>query len=134
MPTAQLPSSPEQRLLHGVAVFIVEDEPLLMMEAEDQVRDLGCDRILSASSSESARIIAEQDDFDLALLDVNLGGTTISEVAGIVAGNDRPIVFVTGYADDFRLACPRSAVLAKPYSPASLQAALTEALDARSRG
>lgn len=131
MSTHSLAPAQNEKILDGLAVLIVEDEPLLLMEAEDQVRDLGCERILTASNVPSALALAQEAEFDLAMLDVNLGEFRIDSVAQKVAERGRPIVFVTGYSDTYDLPTSCAAVLAKPFSPASLRTVLKEALNGR---
>jgi DNA-binding response OmpR family regulator len=41
--------------------------------------------------------IARTSDFDVALLDVNLGGKRVDPVAEAIRARGTPIVFITGY-------------------------------------
>lgn len=124
-------SETDDAILRDVAILLVEDEPLLLMEAASQLEDLGCRNLVTAATIESALQCASESDFDLALLDVNLGGRSIEPVARAVAERDRPIIFVTGYAGSIDVSVRGAAIVAKPYTPAALSAALKDLLDGR---
>lgn len=119
--------------LQGLSVLIVEDEPLLLMDAEDQVRELGCETILTALNAETAARLASAGDYDLAMLDVNLGDSTAEDVARVVASRDRPVIFVTGYVDEFEPPVPSATILAKPFAPVALRNAFRKVLDGRNK-
>jgi CheY-like chemotaxis protein len=53
-----------------------------------------------AGRIEPALAMARSAEFDLAILDVNVGGRMITPVAEIVELRKRPIIFATGYAPD----------------------------------
>jgi len=118
--------------LSGTRVFVVEDEALVLMSLEDMLGELGCTVGGSATRVEAALEAARDGAFDVALLDVNVGGRRIDPVAKLIAGRDIPMVFVTGYD---RPSLPAGfqdyALLQKPYALADLQAALQNALGRR---
>jgi CheY-like chemotaxis protein len=64
----------------------------------------------------------ERWEFDGALLDVNLSGTTIYPVADALAGRKLPFVFVTGYGrtSELQARFPHAAVLKKPFDSGDL--------------
>jgi CheY-like chemotaxis protein len=78
-------------------VFLVEDEPLLLMAASEMLTDLGHQVVGMATGLDSALKAARSDAFDLAVLDVNLGGDRIDPVAVVLADRGIPFVFTTGY-------------------------------------
>jgi PAS domain S-box-containing protein len=102
-------------------ILIVEDEPLVSMDLESCVRDAGHQVVGPATTIEAARKLATEGNFDVALLDVNLAGTSIEEVADIVASHRIPFGFVTGYG---QAALPvkfkTAAILGKPFNPADV--------------
>ncbi len=85
--------------LEGIRVVVIEDEALLAMELEDQLRDLGCEIAGTAARLQQALDLAENGSFDLAFLDMNLFGERIDPVARRIADRDIPIIFITGYGE-----------------------------------
>lgn len=78
-------------------VLVVEDEALVLMILEDMLVDLGCEVVATAQHVERALQLAPEAAIDVALLDVNVGGTRIDPVATLLAERGIPMVFVTGY-------------------------------------
>ncbi len=83
--------------LEGLRVIIVEDEVLLALEMQDMLKEAGCLIAGTAASVDAAIKLAKSTRFDVALLDMNLGGERIDPVARLVAERGLPIIFVTGY-------------------------------------
>ena len=55
-------------------VLVVEDESLIAMLVEDGLETLGYEVVGPVGTVDAALRIVEQTPFDLALLDINLGG------------------------------------------------------------
>jgi CheY-like chemotaxis protein len=110
--------------LRGARVFVVEDEAMLLLNLETMLVDLGCVVAGTADKLDDALQIARTSDFDVALLDVNLGGKRVDPVADAIRARGTPIVFVTGYG---KMAAS-GLVLEKPYDAAALERILHEAL------
>ena len=55
-------------------VLLVEDEPLIRLMIAEMVSELGHRVAAEAGSVKSAKLLAETVGFDLAVLDINLGG------------------------------------------------------------
>jgi CheY-like chemotaxis protein len=83
--------------LAGVRVLIVEDEYLLAMLLEDELLSAGCTIVDVASNLEKAHEAVRRGAFDVALLDVNLGGETVYPVADALAQAGIAFVFLSGY-------------------------------------
>jgi len=83
----------------GLRVLVVEDEVMISALIEDMVAELGHSIAGLAASVEEAAGLAEGDDFDVALLDVNLQGQTVEGVAKTLARRGKPFVFTTGYGE-----------------------------------
>ena len=115
------------KLLRGLRVLIVEDEPLIAMELQDMLQDLQCEVVAAAGQLESAMTLAETCDFELAILDVNLAGQRIDPVADVIAKRGRPILFLTGYGKDAVPSVVSARVLEKPYQIGALRRALHDA-------
>ena len=123
----------EHRLdLAGLRVFVVEDEALVLLTLEDMLSDLGCQVIVSVQQVEEALRLALDVVVDVALLDVNVGGTRIDPVAHILATRGIPIVFVTGYETTSLPspppAAPDAVRVAKPFLAAELAQGILQAL------
>jgi DNA-binding LytR/AlgR family response regulator len=114
--------------LQGVRVLVVEDEPMLLLALQDTLTELGCEVAGTAARLQPALVLVHDLTFDIAVLDVDLGGVRIDPVAAAIAARGVPIVFVTGYGQG---AAPRHVpgpVLEKPYEAAHLHKALRMAL------
>ena len=84
-------------LLQGTKVFVVEDEAAISMLLEDMLLDFGCEVVGPAARLTTALEMAENESFDVAILDVNVAGEPIYPVAEAIVKRDLPIVFSTGY-------------------------------------
>jgi CheY-like chemotaxis protein len=112
--------------LNGLRVLIVEDEALIAMMAEDMIDSLGCTVAGLAATIGDAHKALTTIEFDVAILDVNLNGTTSMGLATTLKERGTPFAFTTGYGadgiDPEHLDMP---VLTKPYSIGDLENALT---------
>ena len=109
----------------GLGIIIVEDEALLVLEMESMVEELGHFVVGTASRISEATELARSATYDVALLDMNVGGNRIDPVAQIVAELGRPMVFVTGYGQrtlPLGIAAP---VIDKPCTLSKLRPLLT---------
>nr|WP_209740654.1 response regulator [Aureimonas populi] len=123
----------EATALNGVRVFIVEDESLVAMQLEDMLLDMGCAIAgMAMRVSKAQEMLGGELSFDVAILDVNIGGEKVYPVAELLKGRNVGIVFATGYG---RSGVPEEwqfcSVLQKPYTEAQVEAVLREALQAR---
>jgi CheY-like chemotaxis protein len=87
-------------LIRAVAlrVLVVEDEPLIAMETEQMLARLGCDVVGPASTLAVALRLLDQEHFDFAILDVNLGrGERSTPVAEALQERGIPFVLSSGY-------------------------------------
>ena len=108
-------------------VLVVEDEVIVAMTLEDMLTDLGCSVVGPANNLADALRLAADADFDLALLDVNLGGQRSDRVADLLREQGIPFGFITGYGSAGIEESGRSQpVLSKPCSAASLAALLRQ--------
>jgi len=78
-------------------ILIVEDEMLVAMLIEDTIADLGHEVVGPAMRLEAALETAAKDDFDFAILDINLAGKTSFPVADCLAERGIPFMFASGY-------------------------------------
>ena len=68
----------------GLAVVVVEDEPVLLMLLEDMLDDLGYSVVGAAGSVSEASKLASSTECDVAILDVNLDGSGPAEKTGLL--------------------------------------------------
>ncbi len=103
-------------------VLIVEDEVILALDFSDAVTELGYEVVGPALSLEEALKLAECEQLDCALLDVNLGrGLTSRPVAEALRGKQVRIAFVTAYNRDYvDFARADETILNKPPSQVTL--------------
>ena len=116
--------------LNGLRVLVVEDEAAISMLLEDMLMDFGCTVVGPASRLKMAIEMAQGDNFDIAILDVNLAGESIYPVAETLVQASRPFVFSTGYGgggikDPYR----DRPVIQKPFSQQDLKRTLLAALN-----
>ena len=127
-------SQPEMGLgmggLQGKTVLLVEDEPLVAMLVEDMLATLNVKIIGPAARLDEAIALAQRETFDVAVLDVKLGGQTSGSVASVLQGRNIPYILATGFdtpsLPDFDADAP---VLNKPYVQEDLERALLQALE-----
>jgi CheY-like chemotaxis protein len=84
------------KFLTGRRVLVVEDEMLVLMMIEGMLEDLGCDSVTAAARVNHAVALIEGQFFDVAMLDVNLGGTDSKPVADALAARSVPFFYSTG--------------------------------------
>lgn len=102
-------------------VLVVEDEPVVAMDVMAILQEAGCIVIGPAGTVTEARRLVETADFDTALLDANLSGELVDELAAALTARNTPFAFVTGYGrEGLPEAFRRATVLPKPFSPQQL--------------
>lgn len=99
-------------------ILVVEDELLVAMHIEAALRGVGWKVIGSAGTLAGAVSLARSANFNVAVLDVNLQGERVDEVADILHERGIPFLFVTGYGRGYLPASFRESAefLAKPFS------------------
>lgn len=80
-----------------VSVLLVEDETLIRMMIAGMVEELGHTVVAEAGNINDALALARTANFEIAILDINVGGERIEPVAEIVAGRRLPFMFASGY-------------------------------------
>jgi CheY-like chemotaxis protein len=116
----------------GVRVFLIEDEVLIALLLEDMVLALGYEVVVGAATLDEAIAAARIGDFDLALLDLNLGGKLTYPVADILKARRVPFAFVTGYGSaGVPAAYTDVPVLEKPFRQEDLKTMIAQLLSWR---
>jgi CheY-like chemotaxis protein len=113
----------------NIRVMLVEDEGLVAMNAERMLQSLGCTVVGLAARVPHAFEKLGQLEFDVAMLDVNLGGTMGYQLAADLHARGIPFFFATGYDGSALPADFRTVPLVrKPYNVAELARAMNAAL------
>ena len=112
-------------LLHGKRILVIEDSPVVALACEDMLRDMGCAVVGPATNMATALQLASDEEFDAAVVDINIRGGKVFPVLKILAGRGIPFLLASGYADwsmpEEWQERPR---LAKPFSPNLLRESL----------
>jgi CheY-like chemotaxis protein len=113
-------------------VMIIEDEPIIAMDLENLVTELGHKVVAVASSKDEAVAKAHSERPGLVLADINLGegGSGIDAVSEILSAFDIPVIFITAYPEKL-LTGERpepTYLIAKPFLPETVQATVGQAL------
>lgn len=101
---------------------------LVLMLIEDMLADVGCTSVKTAASVEQALELIGANDFDVAMLDMNLNGDRTHAIADALAAKGVPFVFATGYAGRMREGYGGRPILTKPYQAQQLVTILIELL------
>ncbi len=115
--------------LTGKRVLVVEDEAIVAMLVEDELRDAGAEVVGPVPSASNALRLVEaaaaEGGISAAVLDINLGGQHVRPVADRLASLGVPFLFATGYGENRDTGGHRAApTLHKPFDPARLIAAV----------
>ena len=106
-------------------VLIVEDEVLIGIVLEDILDMLGHSVAGNAATLAEGEDIAAKGDFDVAILDVNIGSESVYPLADRIAAAGIPIVFATGsHPESLPARFAGCAVLQKPYAFAAVETAI----------
>jgi CheY-like chemotaxis protein len=117
-------------LLAGRRILVVEDEMLVLMNVEMMLEDLGCSAVYAAANVAEALVLLAEQNFDAAMLDVNLGGEKSYPIADMLTQRGIPFAFSTGYTDHgHRIDLENRPVLRKPYLLEDVAAVFKQLLD-----
>jgi DNA-directed RNA polymerase specialized sigma24 family protein len=113
-------------------VLIIEDEPLIAMDIEDMVRDLGHQVTSVARTHKEAISAIEADAPGIVLADIQLadGSSGVEAVNEILTHISVPVVFITAYPERLLTGDrPEPAYLVtKPFKPGMVAALISQAL------
>jgi CheY-like chemotaxis protein len=88
---------PDRTPISGNRVLLVEDEVLVGIMMRNALSEFGFQVIGPLNSMAEATAAVRNEDFQAAILDVNLKGELIYPLADMIAARGVPFVFVTGY-------------------------------------
>ena len=115
----------------GLTVLVLDDEFLIASQMAQLMENFGWTIIGPAGSLEEARTLLEENDApDAAILDINIGGTTVFALAETLYGKGVPILFCSGYevieeADRF-IGCAK---LRKPFGVGQIFTEITALME-----
>ncbi|MHA4838517.1 response regulator [Sphingopyxis sp. MSC1_008] len=113
-------------------ILIIEDEPIIAMDIEMIVRELGHDVVGVATTHREAVDEAQKHQPGLVLADIQLADNSsgIEAVQEILADLKVPVIFITAFPERLLTGDrPEPAfLLTKPYQPATLRAAISQVL------
>jgi CheY-like chemotaxis protein len=113
-------------------VLIIEDEPIIALDLENLITELGHEVVATAATRDQAVELALKTKPGLILADINLGegGSGLDAVSRILDSFDIPVIFVTAYPEKL-LTGERpepTYLIAKPFLPEAVQATVGQAL------
>jgi DNA-binding response OmpR family regulator len=110
-------------------ILITEDEFLVGIQLEEDLRSAGYSIVGPFGTLEAATEAARRERFDLALLDINLNGEPVYPLADELSARAVPFIFLSGYLS---AALPErfkgTPQIAKPHDPAALIKAIRAAV------
>ena len=102
-------------------ILIAEDEFLVGIQLEEDLRAAGCSIIGPFSTLSKATQASRRERFDLAILDVNLNGDRVYPLADELSARRVPFIFLSGYISaDLPERFKGSPQITKPHDPAAL--------------
>jgi DNA-binding response OmpR family regulator len=109
--------------LIGKRALVVEDTPLIAMDCEESLLELGFSEVVVCASLSDGLSAAADGAFDFAVLDVDLAGHSSAEIAVELARRAIPFVVATGNAESVRFvsAFAGRPTVIKPYSIGELR-------------
>jgi DNA-directed RNA polymerase specialized sigma24 family protein/CheY-like chemotaxis protein len=113
-------------------VLIIEDEPLISMQLEGLVSDLGHNVVGTAATRSQALAIFAEKPAGLVLADIQLadGSSGIDAVEDLLKFGDVPVIFITAYPERL-LTGERpepTYLVTKPFQEETVRAAISQAL------
>jgi CheY-like chemotaxis protein len=108
--------------LLGRKILVVEDAYLVAMDLCEEMEGLGCTVVGPVGRLELALDLAQREQIDGAVLDVNLAGELSFPVAEALSARHIPYVLVTSYDDDAAFPSEYRNILrfSKPYRSSHL--------------
>ena len=107
--------------LVGKRFLVVEDEALVALEIVACLEKMGVEVVDSVGSITEALALIDRFTLDAVLLDANLHGQAVGDVAAALTRKNVPFAFVTGYGrDSLPTAFAATPTLSKPFSQQQL--------------
>jgi CheY-like chemotaxis protein len=122
LPAAIYTTDAEGRITHfNPAAAALAGRALIALDIAAGLEQAGAEVVASTGSASEALDLVEREILDAALLDGNLHGSPVDEIAAALARRNVPFLFVTGYGrESLPQAFRNVGVLSKPFSPQQL--------------
>jgi PAS domain S-box-containing protein len=131
-PRASLRREADKTKARSKRMILIEDEPLVLMELETSLADAGYDIAGTAGTLDDAKELIAETDCDGALVDANLHGKAVDELAASLSKKAIPFAFVTGYGrDSLPEAFRDGIILKKPFGHSDLVSTVDALLEER---
>ena len=105
--------------------LIIEDQFVLAILIEDELRELGYTTVVTVDTESAAVASATAHCPDLIVADERLAdGSGIAAIRAICAERHIPFVFVTSYIEEVRRHLPDAVAVPKPFSASVLREAI----------
>ena len=102
-------------------VLIIEDEPMIALDLQDLLEDVGFNVVGVAGKLDKALALIDSTAIDAAIVDANLGGVSSSPAAVALAALRVPFIVLSGYSlKQQEAAFPKALFIQKPCRPAQL--------------
>jgi len=122
-------AKPASSRLAGKRLLVVEDESLVALDMIAYLEEAGAEMATPVGTVKEALQTIERDSFDGALLDGNLRGQRVDEIAAALTRRNIPFLFVSGYGrESLPRAFQNAIVVSKPFSPEALVEATARSL------
>ena len=110
----------------GTRVLVVEDEPLIALQIAQVLEKASFAVVGPAANISEAMELMQAGEFDFAILDVELGGSRSFTIADVLAEQDKPFAFMTGFtAAELPERFRGVTILPKPLCPQEIAAAVS---------
>lgn len=113
-------------------VLIIEDEPLIAMDIEALVTEIGHDVVGIARTRSEATALAARTTPDIILSDIQLadGSSGIDAVNDILKSTNVPVIFITAYPERLLTGerMEPTFLMTKPFRPEMVKAVMSQAL------
>jgi CheY-like chemotaxis protein len=113
-------------------VMIIEDEPLIALDIETLVTDIGHTPVGIAATAAEAIALARKEKPDIILSDIQLadGSSGIDAVKDILSAMSVPVIFITAYPERLLTGTrpEPTYLITKPFQPAMVKALVSQAL------
>lgn len=83
--------------MRQASILLIEDEALIRLMVADMVESFGHRVVAVAGNVSEGCTLAQIEDYDCAILDINLMGFNVRPVAEAIRARGLPFLFPTGY-------------------------------------
>ena len=83
----------------ALRILVIEDSPVIAMATEDMLRAFGHVPLGPVGNMADALALAENEEMDAAIVDLNIRGTKAFSLLSILERRGIPFLIVSGYAD-----------------------------------